>query len=298
VVVARQGALRLLAFKIFVNEVFFDTYEADGIIVSTPTGSTGYNLSAGGPIVSPKASLILVTPVAPHSLSKKSVVFSPSTSENVSLKKGESKQYKVTFDGKDVTTDSKITWTLDGKYKSGTKIEKGVLTVASDETATEIKFKVKETDEEFLIATTRPELLPAIVCVFINPKDEKNKHMIGKTAHIPVLEIDVPIMADEKVAMDKGTGVVMCCTFGDQTDIEWWKKYKLPLKNIFTDDGKIKDDVKIGSNTVLVAPVKVNEGANVGAGSVITKEVPAWALAITRSPLKVLADWVGKKKKS
>ena len=76
---------------------------------------------------------------------KKSVVFSPSTSENVSLKKGESKQYKVTFDGKDVTTDSKITWTLDGKYKSGTKIEKGVLTVASDETATEIKFKVKET---------------------------------------------------------------------------------------------------------------------------------------------------------
>ncbi len=107
-----------------------------------------------------------------------------------------------------------------------------------------IKFKVKETDEEFLIATTRPELLPAIVCVFINPKDEKNKHMIGKTAHIPVLEIDVPIMADEKVAMDKGTGVVMCCTFGDQTDIEWWKKYKLPLKYIFTDDGKIKDDVK------------------------------------------------------
>ena len=54
----------------------------------------------------------------------------------------------------------------------------------------------------------------------------------------------------------------------------------------------LKDDVKIGSNTVLVAPVTVNEGANVGAGSVITKEVPAWALALTRSPLKVLADWV------
>ena len=54
----------------------------------------------------------------------------------------------------------------------------------------------------------------------------------------------------------------------------------------------LKDDVKIGSNTVLVAPVTVNEGANVGAGSVITKEVPSWALALTRSPLKVLADWV------
>ena len=61
---------------------------------------------------------------------------------------------------------------------------------------------------------------------------------------------------------------------------------------------QIKDDVKIGSNTVLVAPVKVDEGANVGAGSVITKEVPAWSLAITRSPLKILANWVGKKKKN
>ena len=54
----------------------------------------------------------------------------------------------------------------------------------------------------------------------------------------------------------------------------------------------MKDNVKIGSNTVLVAPVELEEGANVGAGSVITKNVPAWSLALTRSPLKVLADWV------
>jgi bifunctional UDP-N-acetylglucosamine pyrophosphorylase/glucosamine-1-phosphate N-acetyltransferase len=58
----------------------------------------------------------------------------------------------------------------------------------------------------------------------------------------------------------------------------------------------IKDEVKIGSNTVLVAPVTIEEGANTGAGSVITKDVPAWALAITRSPLKVLTDWVARKK--
>lgn len=56
----------------------------------------------------------------------------------------------------------------------------------------------------------------------------------------------------------------------------------------------LKNDVKIGSNTVLVAPVTVNEGANIGAGSVITKEIPAWALALTRSPLRILADWVKK----
>ena len=106
-----------------------------------------------------------------------------------------------------------------------------------------INFKTKEDDEEFTIATTRPELLPAIVCVFVNPSDEAHKHLIGKTACIPVIDVEVPIMADEKVAIDKGTGVVMCCTFGDQTDIEWWKKYNLPLKYIFTDDGRIIDSV-------------------------------------------------------
>ncbi len=106
-----------------------------------------------------------------------------------------------------------------------------------------INFKTVEDGEEFTIATTRPELLPAIVCVFVNPNDKEHKHLIGKTAHIPVINVDVPIMADEKVAIDKGTGVVMCCTFGDQTDIEWWKKYNLPLKYIFTDDGRITPEV-------------------------------------------------------
>ena len=106
-----------------------------------------------------------------------------------------------------------------------------------------VSFETIEDGEKFTIATTRPELMPAIVCVFVNPNDEKNKHLIGKTAHIPVINVDVPIMGDEKVAIDKGTGIVMCCTFGDQTDIEWWKKYNLPLKHIFTNDGKIIDSV-------------------------------------------------------
>ncbi len=57
----------------------------------------------------------------------------------------------------------------------------------------------------------------------------------------------------------------------------------------------LKDDVKIGSNSVLVAPVEVEEGANIGAGGIITKNIPAWSLAVTRSPLKVLTDWVKKK---
>lgn len=106
-----------------------------------------------------------------------------------------------------------------------------------------VNFKTVEDNEIFTIATTRPELLPAIVCVFVNPDDDKNNHLIGKTAHIPVIDVNVPIIGDEKVAIDNGTGIVMCCTFGDQTDIEWWKKYNLPLKYIFTDDGRIMDSV-------------------------------------------------------
>ncbi len=101
-----------------------------------------------------------------------------------------------------------------------------------------INFKTDD-NETFTIATTRPELIPAIVAVFVNPKDEKNNHLIGKTANIPLFDINVSILGDEKVDATKGTGVVMCCTFGDQTDIEWWKKYNLPLKSIFTKDGHL-----------------------------------------------------------
>ena len=119
--------------------------------------------------------------------------------------------------------------------------------------------------ETFTIATTRPELIPAIVCVFVNPNDEKNKHLIGKTAHIPVIDVEVSIMADEKVAIDKGTGIVMCCTFGDQTDIEWWKKYNLPLKYIFTEDGRIIDSVpNYGGMKIKEARKKIVEDLQAG----------------------------------
>lgn len=128
-----------------------------------------------------------------------------------------------------------------------------------------IHFKTIEDGEEFTIATTRPELLPAIVCVFVNPNDEKHNHLIGKTAHIPVIDVEVPIMADEKVAIDKGTGVVMCCTFGDQTDIEWWKKYHLPLKHIFTDSGRIIDSVpNYGGLKIKEARKKIMEDLQSG----------------------------------
>ncbi len=106
-----------------------------------------------------------------------------------------------------------------------------------------INFKVKETGEEFTIATTRPELIPAISAVFVNPEDEKNKHLVGKTAVIPMFNTEVKILEDEAALKDKGTGIVMCCTFGDAQDILWWEKYNLKLNNIIEKNGVIKSEV-------------------------------------------------------
>lgn len=77
IVVNRSGALRVIDYEISVNRELLNTYTADGMIVATPTGSTGYSLSAGGPIVAPSASLILMTPLAPHTLNTRSIVFPP-----------------------------------------------------------------------------------------------------------------------------------------------------------------------------------------------------------------------------
>ncbi len=74
IVISRRGRLRVVDFNVYVDDEFLCSYRADGIIVSTPTGSTGYSLSAGGPIVSPDASLILLTAIAPHTLISRTIV--------------------------------------------------------------------------------------------------------------------------------------------------------------------------------------------------------------------------------
>ena len=74
IVIGREGRLRVVQFNNYVNGAFLNSYRADGIIVATPTGSTGYSLSAGGPVVSPEASMLLMTPLAPHTLNTRSIV--------------------------------------------------------------------------------------------------------------------------------------------------------------------------------------------------------------------------------
>src|SRR5215467_3582266 len=80
------------------------------------------------------------------------------------------------------------------------------------------------------IATTRPELLPACVAVFVHPYDSRYQELVGQRVRVPLLGFEVPVLADIKADPEKGTGVVMCSTFGDVTDVEWWYKYNLPLK--------------------------------------------------------------------
>ncbi|MEA0971425.1 Valine--tRNA ligase [Candidatus Megaera venefica] len=96
-----------------------------------------------------------------------------------------------------------------------------------------------EDGKPIIIATTRPELLPACVAVLFHPDDTRYNKLAGKFAISPLFSVKVPLLADDMVDPVKGTGLVMCCTFGDQTDILWWRKHKLPTKIIFSKWGTI-----------------------------------------------------------
>lgn len=97
--------------------------------------------------------------------------------------------------------------------------------------------------EEIEIATTRPELLPACVAVFVNPEDERWQDIVGEKAKVPLFGQEVEIKSDERVDPDFGSGIVMVCTFGDKTDIEWWREYNLDLKLIIDEGGGINEEV-------------------------------------------------------
>lgn len=103
----------------------------------------------------------------------------------------------------------------------------------------DITFGIDGSDEKIVIGTTRPELIGACVAVFYHPDDARYKHLKGKTAVTPLFGVKVPILADDAVKMDKGTGLVMCCTFGDETDIMWWEKHKLPMRVVLNKYGKL-----------------------------------------------------------
>ena len=107
IVISRSGSLQIIKFSIYVNGQFLHDYDADGVIVTTPTGSTGYNLSAGGPLVEPGARLIMITPICPHTLNQRSIVLSPEDVIEVAIPRGReggTQTVEANFDGSHVIT--------------------------------------------------------------------------------------------------------------------------------------------------------------------------------------------------
>ncbi|WP_424357315.1 valine--tRNA ligase [Methanocella sp. MCL-LM] len=105
-----------------------------------------------------------------------------------------------------------------------------------------IKFTAADTGEDLLIATSRPELISSCVALIVNPDDARYKSLVGKKALTPLFKVEVPIISDRKVEVEFGTGLVMVCTFGDKTDIDWWREYNLPLKLSIGPSGRMNEN--------------------------------------------------------
>ena len=93
--------------------------------------------------------------------------------------------------------------------------------------------------EPVYIETTRPELLPACVALIAHPDDERYQPLFGTTVTSPLFGVEVPVVAHSAAEMDKGAGIAMCCTFGDLTDVIWWRELRLPTRSVVTRAGRI-----------------------------------------------------------
>lgn len=104
-----------------------------------------------------------------------------------------------------------------------------------------IAFK-KEDGSDVFIETTRPELLPSCVALVANPEDDRYKSLFGKNVTTPLFEVNVPVVAHHLADPEKGSGIAMICTFGDVTDVVWWREFNLPTRGLIGWDGKIQNE--------------------------------------------------------
>ncbi len=119
-----------------------------------------------------------------------------------------------------------------------------------------IHFELRD-GEKIEIATTRPELLHACTAVFVNPDDKRYKKYVGKTAKTPLFKKTVKIMPDKMVDKEYGSGIVMVCTFGDKTDIEWYYKHKLNLIEGLDKQGRLINAGKYNGLSIKKAREKI-----------------------------------------
>lgn len=103
IVISRSGFSRIICVSVYVNDILVDTYHGDGVIIATPTGSTGYNLSAGGPVAAPSSNVLMITPICPHTMSQRSILVSSDDEITVLIDKSKKTQKEeaiATFDGR------------------------------------------------------------------------------------------------------------------------------------------------------------------------------------------------------
>ncbi|WP_018156432.1 valine--tRNA ligase [Demetria terragena] len=93
------------------------------------------------------------------------------------------------------------------------------------------------------IETTRPELIPAVVALIAHPDDERYADLFGTTVTSPLFGVEIPVVAHPAAEPDKGKGIAMCCTFGDLTDVIWWRELQLPIRSVVTRNGRLDGDV-------------------------------------------------------
>ncbi|HCJ86475.1 MAG TPA: valine--tRNA ligase, partial [Acidimicrobiaceae bacterium] len=103
----------------------------------------------------------------------------------------------------------------------------------------QLKFHSSTDHGEVIIDTTRPELLPACVALVTHPNDVRYQSLLGTTVTTPIFDVEVPVLSHELADPDKGTGIAMVCTFGDTTDVTWWRELDLPVRAIIDRSGRI-----------------------------------------------------------
>jgi valyl-tRNA synthetase len=103
----------------------------------------------------------------------------------------------------------------------------------------DLRFGVEDGERSFVISTTRPELLAACVGVAAHPDDPRHRDLFGRRAVTPLFRAPVPIFPSEKADPEKGTGILMVCTFGDATDVEWWRDERLALRQVIGKNGRL-----------------------------------------------------------
>jgi valyl-tRNA synthetase len=102
-----------------------------------------------------------------------------------------------------------------------------------------ISFWRTDSDEPLFIETTRPELVPACVALVAHPDDERYKPLFGSTVRTPLFGVEVEVRSHELADPEKGSGIAMICTFGDITDVTWWRELQLPTRSVMGEDGRL-----------------------------------------------------------